>query len=96
MSIQDARGSLDNEPVKVVRPDRFAKRFAKSMQEIEDERFLDQDLFLGTFELANPATQKMRGDDPPAERRDEQCNQKSRPHQWANLFRCRLVMQILL
>ena len=50
------------------------------MKEIEDERFLDLDFFLGTFERADPPRLHKRGENPPDQARDEQPEKKRWPH----------------
>ena len=63
--------------MQIRRPDRFTKRFAKAVEKIEDQRLLNLDLFLRTFEPSNAAPlpqeyvnpQPKAGDQQPKENR---------------------------
>jgi hypothetical protein len=53
MRIQDSGGAFNDQTMKIVRLNGFAKRFAEPVQEVEDQGFLAPDLFLGSFQAAN-------------------------------------------
>ena len=94
--VQNARGPLNNEPVQFLRSNGLPERFAETVQEIENERFLDLDLLVRTFQLANPPCLEAGGNNPSGNRRDKQSEEKSRPHRArASLLRRRLVMKVL-
>ena len=78
--VQNARGALNNEPVQFLRSNGFSEGFAQTMQEIENQRFLDLDLLVRTFQSANPPCLEAGGDNPSGNRRDKQSEEKSRPH----------------
>ena len=66
MGIENPRRSLDNQPVQIVRPDRFTEGFPQPVQEIEDEGFFDLDLFLRPLESMNFASLPKGGESPTA------------------------------
>ncbi len=66
------------------------------MQEIENKRFFDLNLFMGTFQASNPPRLGVGGNDPPSNGRKKQSEEKNRPHHVrASLLRRRLVMKVL-
>ncbi len=50
--VENPRRPFHDQAVQIRRADRFGERLAQSMQEIEDQRLLDLDLFVRKFELA--------------------------------------------
>ena len=64
MGIENPRRSLDNQPVQIVRLDRFTKGFPESVQEIENESFLDLDLFLRPLQRVNFTSLPKGGESP--------------------------------
>ena len=94
--IENARSALDDEPMQFLRSNRFPEGFAQTVQEIEDERFLDLDFLMRALQPANPPRLEVGSDNPPGHRRDKQSKEKSRPHcAEASLLRRRLVMKVL-
>ena len=51
MCIEDAGRALNNQAMQIIGADRFGERFPQTVQEIEDQSFLDLNLLLGLFEL---------------------------------------------
>ena len=78
--VQNTRGALDDEPMQFLGSNRFPKRFAQTVQEIEDERFLDLNFLMRALQPANSPRLEISSDNPPGERRDKQSKEKSRPH----------------
>jgi hypothetical protein len=58
-----------------LRSDRFSESLAQSVQEIEDERFLDLDFLMRALQLANSPRLQPGGSDPSGHRRDKQSKQ---------------------
>ncbi len=78
--VENAGRAFDNQPMQVVGPDRFAEGFAESVQEIEDQRFLDLNLLLRTFQRPNAPRHAPSGKNPARQRRDQQPEEKDWPH----------------
>ena len=97
MRVQNARRAFYDQAMQVMGPDRFAERFTEPVQEIEDECFLDLNFLFRAFQDSNPLGLPQRGEDPPGDRREQQSEEKNRPHVGrASLLRRRLVMKVLL
>jgi hypothetical protein len=47
--VQDSSCALNDQTMQIVRLNRFPKRFTKTVQEIENQRFFDLDFFLGSL-----------------------------------------------
>src|SRR5207249_10427793 len=94
--VQHPSRASNNLTVQSCRPDRFGKCFSQPVQKIEDERFLDLNLFLGALELANPVALPLPSDKPARETRSQQPKKNNRPHApRAGLIRRRPVVEIL-
>ncbi len=70
--VENTRRTFDNQSMQAVGPDRFAEGFPKSVQKIEDERFLDLNFFFRAFQCPNPPGLPLRGINPPRDRREQQ------------------------
>ena len=70
LRVENPGCAFHNETVQVRRADGFAKRFAKSVEEIEDERFFDLDFFVRALELADADALPPPGEKPAGERRN--------------------------
>ena len=96
MRIENPGRAFHNQAVQIRRADRFGKRLSQAVEKIEDQRFLDLNLFLRTFELANPVALPPPGENPARERRNQQPKKNDWPHApRAGLVRRRLVVEIL-
>ena len=96
MRVQHTRRAFDDQAVQFLRSNRLAKCFPKTVQKIEDECFLDLNLFMRTLQDSNPAYLKPGGKNPSGYRRYKQPEKKIRPHhERASLLRRRLVMKVL-
>ena len=94
--VENARRAFDDQAMQIIGPDRFPKRFAEAVQKIEDERFLDLDLFFRTLQHADAARCRAPCKTQPASGRNEQPEKKNRPHVGpASLLRRCLVMKVL-
>ena len=80
VGVEDTRRSFDNQSMQVIGPDRFAEGFPQPVQEIEDERFLDLDFFFRAFQRPYPPGLSLRGVDPPRDGREQESEEKDRPH----------------
>ena len=80
MGIENPRGSLDNQPVQIVRLDRFTKGFSQPVQEVEDEGFFDLDLFLRPLEGMNFASLPKGGKNPSQSREGQGRKEKTWPY----------------
>ena len=72
MRIENPHRAFDDEPVKIMRPDDVAKRFAKAVEEIENEAFLDLDFLFRALEPTNPPALSLIGKEPAEKRGDKQ------------------------
>src|SRR5205823_11765039 len=70
LGVENPGCAFHNETVQVRRADGFAKRFAKSVEEIEDECFFDLDFFVRALELVDADTLPPPGEKPAGERRN--------------------------
>ena len=96
MRVENARSPFDDEPMKFLRSNRLSKGFAKSVQEIENERLLDLDFLMRPLQLANPLSLEIARGNPSGNGRDKQSEENSRPHcARASLLRRRLAMKVL-
>src|SRR5919204_1050159 len=83
--------------MKLVRTDRLAERLTQTVEEIEDERLLNLNFLLRALKQPHPAGEQNRRVDPAADGREQQSQEKSRPHgRSARLLGGRLLMQVLL
>ena len=83
--------------MQIVRANRLAERLAQPVQEIEDERFLDLDFFLRTFEQPDAPAKQDRGINPAGNGYEQQPAENNRPHRReATLLRGRFLMEVLL
>ena len=97
MRIENARRPFHDQAMKVVRPDRFPKRFAESVQEIENQRLFDLDFLFRPLEHVDAARERPHAQGPPDQRRYEQREKENWPHgKPASLLRRCLVMKVLL
>src|SRR5262245_60338633 len=78
--VKNAHGPLHNESMQFVRANCPPERFSQPVEEIEDQRFLDLNLFMRTLQSANSPTLEIDSDTPTSQRRDKQSEEKSRPH----------------
>ena len=78
--IENAGRAFDDQTMQIIGPDRFAESFPEAVQEIEDERFLDLNFFFRAFERPDPAGLPLYGIDPARDRREQQPEEKNRPH----------------
>src|ERR1700737_5509120 len=76
LCVEHARRSFDNQSMQICRPDCFTESLAKSVQEIENQRLLDLNFFLRTFQPANASAQAQQGINPSDQTRDQ--NQKEK------------------
>ena len=72
MRIENPRRPFHNQAVQIGRADRLGKRLSEAVQEIEDQRLLDLNLFFRTLELANPVALLLPGEKPSRETRQQQ------------------------
>src|SRR4029453_8549237 len=94
--VQNARCPFDDEPVQFLRPNGFAEGFAKPVQEIKNQGFFDLNFLMGAFQPPNSPSLPVGGKNPPGDRRHQQSEEESRPHDGrASLLRRRLVMKVL-
>src|SRR5207237_6909449 len=96
VSVENASGTFDNQPVQIVRPDNISKGFAQTVEKIEDEIFFDLDLLFRALELANPPALPLISDQPPDERDDKQPKEEKAHGAEIGLLRWALVMEVLL
>ena len=93
MGIENAGRSFDDQPVQIVRLDRFTEGFPQPVQEIEDEGFFDLDLFLRPLESMNFASLPKGGESPTQNRKGQGREEKAWPHdgrsQVTSLLGCR-------
>ena len=93
MCIENPGRSFDNQAVQIVRFDRFTKRFPQPVQKIEDQGFLDLDLFLRPLESMNFASLPKGGESPTQNRKGQGREEKAWPHdgrsQATSLLGCR-------
>ncbi len=94
--VENAGRTLDDQPVKIVRPDDIAKSFTEAVEEIEDEVFLDLNFFLRAFELPDAPALALIGDEPADERGDEQPEEKKTHGAEAALLCWALLMEVVL
>ena len=80
MGIENPRRSFDNQPVQIMRFDRFTKGFPQAVQEIEDKSFFDLDLLLRPFEGMNFPSLPKGGEGPTQNREGQGREQKAWPH----------------
>ena len=80
LQLHGGRRSLDNQPVQIVRLDRFTKGLPQPVQEIEDEGFFDLDLFLRALESMNFASLAKGGESPTQNREGQGREEKAWPH----------------
>ena len=96
LRIHNARGAVDDKPMQFLRSNRFPESLAQTVQEIEDERFLDLDFLMRALEPANSAHLEIGSSNPSDHRRDKESQkEESATSRRATLFRRRLVMKIL-
>jgi hypothetical protein len=96
MGIEDPDCAFHNEPVEFLGTNRLPESFPKTMQKIENEGFLDLDFLMRTLQSANSSPLNKGGNNPSGNGRNEQSEEKSRPHRaTASLLRTRLVMKVL-
>jgi hypothetical protein len=78
-----------------VRPNDITKRFAKAMEEIENQILFDLDFFVGTLEPANAPALPLISQKPADERSDEQPEKKKTHGSEARLLRRAFVLEVL-
>ena len=96
MRIKNPGSPFHDEPMKIVRTNRFSEGFAQAVQKIEDQSFFDLNLFFRTLETADPDQLRPGGNDPCPEQDDEEPEKQKWPHvQAATLLRRRLLLKVL-
>src|SRR5437763_11182761 len=80
MGIENPCRSLDDQPMQIMRPDRFTKSFPQPVQEIENESFLDLDFFFRSLERVNFTSLPKRGESPTQNRQAQGREEKAWPH----------------
>ena len=93
--VENAGRAFHDQAVEISGANRFRKSRAQTVQEIEDEGFLDLDLLLRELEQADAPRQHQRGRDPPDDGRNEEPEKKGRPHEGARLLLGGLWVQVL-
>src|SRR5207237_3880733 len=91
LGIENARRPFDDQTMQIGRANRFAESFAKTVQKIEDQRFLDLHFFLGTFQAPNAAPLSQQRENPQAKAAEEQPEENSWRERGQLLHRCRLM-----
>jgi len=97
LRVQHTCGAFDNQAVQISRPDRFAKCFPETVQEIEDQGLFDLHFLVRTFESANASSLSQQRVNPNAQTCDEQPEKNSWPHEIvASLLPRGRLMKVLL
>ena len=95
MRIENADRAFDDQAMQIMRPDGVAKGFAETVEEIEDQSFLDLDFLVRAFEAADAPALPLISQQPADERSDEQPEKKKAHGSEARLLRWAFVLEIL-
>jgi len=71
MCVENSGCSFNNQAVQIRGADCLGKCLSQAVQEVENQRFLDLNLFFRTLELANPVAQLLPREKPSRETRDQ-------------------------
>ena len=80
MRIENSRRALDDQAVEIGRPDGFRKGRAEPVEEIEDQRLFDLDLFVRPLQLRDSPALDKPGGEPSDQACDKQPEEKRWPH----------------